>query len=133
MYDCETVARFWEKVDRKDEEECWEWTATTTKRYGRLKLKSGLTKGAHVISYEIHHGPTGGLFVCHSCDNPPCCNPKHLWLGSNKDNMKDAKRRILPPVIGSGSKNGNAKLVENDVVQIKQLILDGRGNTEIFK
>lgn len=75
---------------------CWEWTGSLNNHgYGRLGHAY-----AHRISYEIHHGPIAdGLHVMHSCDNPPCCNPAHLSLGTASDNMRDAvqKGRLIPP------------------------------------
>ena len=74
---------------------CWIWTAgTNQKGYGQIKV-NGKTKAAHRISYMIYKGEIGDLYVCHTCDNPPCINPDHLWLGTCKDNHQDReiKRR----------------------------------------
>lgn len=66
---------------------CWEWAGYRDMYgYGRYRRKQ-----AHRVAYErVNGGITPGLFVCHSCDNPPCVNPAHLWLGSQRDNMRDA-------------------------------------------
>lgn len=77
---------------------CWEWTgATVPFGYGVFQLGRGVgVTRSHRFAYELWVGPIPeGMFVCHTCDNPPCCNPEHLFLGSNGDNMKDmhAKNR----------------------------------------
>lgn len=70
--------------------------------------------------------------ICHTCDNPPCCNPKHLFEGTKIDNQRDCMakgRRTMPEAIGE--KNLNAKLTQVDVDRIKEMIVDGSYNTEI--
>lgn len=86
--------RFWEKVQKSDGDGCWLWTASAMKKgYGQMSVPGGMAR-AHRISYELHYGPIpDGMFVCHTCDNPRCVNPAHLWLGTNSDNLHDAIRK----------------------------------------
>lgn len=85
------IDKFWRKIDKKGSDECWEWIAGRTKAgYGITKTNGEYHLG-HRLSWMIHNGDIPkGLFVCHSCDNPGCCNPQHLWLGTPHDNVIDA-------------------------------------------
>jgi hypothetical protein len=87
----ERIAGFWAKVDRSGgEDACWPWTLSKT-RFGHGSAQLSQFKGAHCIAWMLYYGfliPKGKQ-VCHSCDNPPCCNPKHLWIGTAKDNARD--------------------------------------------
>ena len=77
---------------------CWLWTrALNQKGYGNFHDGQRVV-GAHRFSYELHKGPIPpGMFVCHSCDTPACCNPDHLWLGTCADNMLDASVKNRTP------------------------------------
>jgi hypothetical protein len=135
MYDDRTIARFWEKVDRRGPDECWVWKASMgNDGYGRFRVNSPYRSvlRPHKFSFLISHGSTNGLFVCHTCDNPPCVNPKHLWLGTPLQNTVDAKvkGRLRHP--GSpGETNPMSKLTQVDVDVIRSLLAQGVNNTKI--
>lgn len=114
--------RFWSKVRTTDH--CWIWignrkTNSSGRTYGGFKVK-GKMRQAHRVSWEMHRGAIpAGLFVLHSCDNPPCVNPDHLFLGTQKDNAldRDRKGRREAP---QGEKNGFAKLTSEKVEAIRR-------------
>ncbi len=88
--------RFWSKVDRSEgSDKCWAWLgAGSTKPgadYGHVKTPGGRQWGAHRVAYVLSHGVgiPDGMFVCHHCDNPRCCNPSHLFVGTHQDNVDD--------------------------------------------
>lgn len=123
----EVQSRFWSKVDKGSEEECWKWTAGKTYGgYGLFKL-SKVHRGAHVLSLWSHlNEAPGGRFCCHKCDNPSCVNPSHLWFGTRSENMKDAyaKGRLdetlakLKVSKAKGEKNGCSSYTEKEVLEI---------------
>ena len=103
-------ARFWSKVDRSaGPDACWQWTAYRTELgYGRFA--AGWTSYAHREAARLAFGDFDpSLEVCHTCDNPSCCNPTHLFLGTHKENFQDASRKGR---LGNnaGERHGNAKL-----------------------
>ncbi len=106
---CSMECRFWSKVDKRGPDECWPWTGTKGHfGHGLFVLSTSrenrVAANAHRVSYEMHSGvplsqmmpKRDDLLVCHTCDNPPCVNPKHLYLGSHYTNQQDRKNRGRP-------------------------------------
>lgn len=86
--------RFWAKVRKS--EGCWEWTGTLhpKTRYGAILMPNGKKEPAHRMSYRLAHGEIPkGQKVLHRCDNPPCVNPDHLFLGTQQDNVRDCVQK----------------------------------------
>lgn len=111
------MKRFWDKVNKTGE--CWVWTAGKNSHgYGAFKL-DGKTVGSHVVAYMITNGcpVPKGMEVCHTCDNPPCVRPDHLWLGTRRDNAQDAARKGRT---SHGEKHHKSKLSDSDVQQIRK-------------
>jgi hypothetical protein len=95
------VARFQSKIHKGSPTECWPWTAGKYKHFGYGQFNAGRdskgrqdTRYAHRVAFQIATGidPQFAV-VMHSCDNPPCCNPAHLSLGTQADNVHDAARK----------------------------------------
>ena len=126
------LERFWRFITPGDPYKCWEWEGPLTKfGYGRFTYSRNIST-AHVAAWLIFRGPTNGMHVLHRCDNPPCVNPNHLWLGTQRDNMQDMFRKkrhryiTKPHVRGTGHFNGNAVFTPEQVLKIRQLHASGK-------
>ena len=127
--DEKTVARFWAKVDKANGPvhplygQCWLWTSyRNSGGYGRFDY-ARIRTVAHRVAWEIHaqRSIPAGMFICHRCDNPPCVNPAHLFLGTPHDNSMDAiaKGRLIGPrAPARGAHHGRAKLTDASVAAI---------------
>lgn len=113
------------KSIEKKENGCWEWQKARHRQgYGHFAYKRKVCL-AHRMSWILHNGPIDdSILVLHKCDNPPCCNPDHLFLGTDKDNFIDAvsKGRIKRC---KGEQHYYSKLTENDVLKIRQMASEG--------
>ena len=117
----ESVRRFWLRVVKGVENECWGWTGVVDKNgYGKFRLAGARgPESASRISYKLNVGTIPkGICVCHSCDNPPCTNPDHLFLGTNWDNQHDMIRKGRARYL-VGSDSSMAKLTEEQVREIR--------------
>lgn len=135
---------FYARAAKGGDDECWPFLgARTTKGYGCYRF-DGRQQMAHRVSYQLTRGAIpAGLLICHTCDNPPCVNPAHLFLGSYADNNRDASRkgraafgdrngtRTHPEVVKRGGANPNAKLDEDAVRWIRVMYSLGSTQREI--
>ncbi|MBN1837885.1 MAG: HNH endonuclease [Spirochaetales bacterium] len=86
--------RFWSKVEIGAPDECWPWTGAKTKGYGSLRVGDHAVY-AHRLAYELTYGPIPegrgfhGTVAMHTCDNPACCNPGHIVIGTQEENLRD--------------------------------------------
>lgn len=114
--------RFWSNINTKHPHYCWEWKSMEgTGEYAQTHYE-GKNIPCHRKAYELFYKMSipEGMCVCHHCDNPPCCNPYHLFLGTVQDNVNDREskgRNKMPH--SKGEDHGNHKLTENEVRQIR--------------
>jgi|SRR6185503_9622104 len=109
--------RFWKKVSIGHNGECWDWKARRNKAgYGKFTVSATRRAYAHRIAYELHYGEIPeGCDVCHRCDNPPCCNPDHLFAGTRHANMIDAFNKGR---LASGLRLPQTKVTDEQVCEI---------------
>ncbi len=120
--------KFWRYIEPEPNSGCWLWSGSTGGlpprwRYGKI-THGKLSLSAHRVSWEIHKGQIpSDLCVCHKCDTTLCCNPEHLFLGTDADNAHDCCNK------GRGNRNGvrnrHAKLTEAQIAAIR---LDARSS-----
>lgn len=123
------IKRFYAKVRKTPS--CWDWTACKDKDgYGFFKL-NGKQEKAHRVAYVLKHGsiPVGTL-ICHTCDNPSCVNPDHLFAGSQQENLHDM---VIKGRSTSTEKNPASKLTSNDVAEIRFKFDSGKSQTVLSK
>lgn len=123
-YTPEQIKTFWAKVSGTDnDEQCWEWNAALSgSGYGKLTINQRPVT-AHRFAWELVNGKIpDGLFACHKCDNRKCVNPNHLFLGTQKDNMRDmtnkGRRAVGAKVSSPGERNPNRKL---NLIQVEEI------------
>lgn len=118
--------RLWPKVDKRGPGECWPWVGSLdSSGYGQMWDGQRPTRSSRLV-YALIHGPIpDGLCVLHRCDNPPCCNPAHLFLGTKGDNTAD--------MMAKGRRGGPVKLSAEQVREIRVRVAAGERQWRVAK
>jgi len=127
-----TAARFWALVRQGEPAECWPYVgrSKTPSGYGSI-FWDGRRRGAHRLAWELFNSDSAGeLEICHRCDNPICCNPHHLFIGTHYQNMMDA---AVKGRMNRGANNGQAKLTADKVIQIRNSPESGTALADRFE
>lgn len=128
-------SRYWPKVNVADNDQCWNWVSKSKHPFGYGRMTAGrkVNLKAHQIAWCLENGEIPeGKFVCHSCDNPSCCNHNHLFLGSQLQNVQDciSKGRNSPPPYFVGGSHPRSKLTD---AQTRDILNDKRSAPAIAK
>ena len=133
------INKIWDYIEVKDQESCWIWTkGKANYGYGVINTSERKQFRVHRLVWSFYFGDIpDGMFVLHKCDNPPCCNPGHLFIGTQADNIRDMIRKGrrgnagVKPGTQTGEKNHNSKLTNDNVLDIRELLNSGESHSRI--
>ncbi len=147
-----TLEDVWSLIQKADENSCWPCICLNGEGYGSISCNGRsllVHRVVYAVSNNLHLSSIKGLEVCHSCDNPPCSNPKHLFLGSHKDNMLDMFSKGRRKAISGqehyltkypelrykhqGINSGKSVLTDEIVLNIRKLHKEGMSRKNIAK
>lgn len=127
------VDRLWSKVIKGGPADCWEWTGSLDSYgYGQIGIKDIGLVLVHRLAWVTENDQEipDGMVVRHTCDNRSCCNPHHLRIGTQAENVQDAVERGRAKG-ARGTSNDSAVLTEDDVIEIRKLLKSGLSQTEV--
>lgn len=136
MFRGDIKSYFSERVSVDQETGCWNWKLRLDKGgYGIIGLRQYRDKRTHRVSYQIYNGEIpAGMVVMHSCDNPRCCNPDHLSVGTNMENMADSKNKGRGGAYWfRGEENPKSILCAESVRRIRAMAAAGAKSKDIAK
>lgn len=120
---CNTALDVWRFIDQGEPDECWVWTGSRVRwGYGSFKMDGKTERATRIVFalvFPTIYNPD--LHILHKCDNPPCCNPLHLWQGTRADNLRDCMEKNRLARV-KGEKNGNCKTTEERVLEFRRLL-----------
>jgi hypothetical protein len=117
--------RFWSKVDQTDD--CWVWTSCRNPQgYGVFQVANTSVATAHRVAWVLANGRAvpDGMFVCHSCDNPPCVRPDHLFIGTHIDNVADMLAKGRHARV-AGERHSQAKFTDREIQEVRVALAVG--------
>jgi hypothetical protein len=146
MPSANTIESFWNRVDRRSRDECWEWQGNIAKvGYGEFSYHCRKYH-AHRFAYILTYGDIpNSYYVCHKCDNRKCCNPNHLWLGTHADNQRDMSEKgraatgdkhgskTHPDSVQRGESNHSSKLNWEQVRAIRESFANGVKQSDLAR
>lgn len=119
------IDKFWSNVQKGNPDECWIWIGSPSGNgYGQLRFE-GVTYRSNVLSYLINKGNIPArMYICHTCDNPICVNPNHLFVGTPSDNAKDRQQKGRGRPM-DGENNSNNRFTKESIIQMRSMFQKG--------